>query len=106
MAKYRIRVESMDPADEELRAEFRMGIDCDAFCFLMKTEDGWDVAIHDVNTEDIAFGIAESPQLLAAAIIARGIRDAMRYKRELRGDGLLGMFERIAAGQHGEDDEA
>ena len=94
-----------DPEGEELRAEYRMGIDCDAFCFMTKTEDGWDVAIHDVNTVDIAFGIFQSPELMSAAIIARGICDAMRYKRERKRDGLLGMFERIAAG-HGEDDEA
>lgn len=83
MAKYRIRVEALDPA-EELRAEYRIGIECDRFVILSEIEGGDSVeqALHDVNQIKIAEMIKTCPQMMAAAMIARAMHEASEYVRK------------------------
>ena len=82
MAKYRIKVEALDPA-EELRAEYRVGIECDKFYIAAISgegrEEGVELALMDVNKLDIAKSIFESDILMEAAIIADGLRRGRDY---------------------------
>lgn len=84
MAKYRIKVEALDPA-EELRAEYRMGVECDRFYFVAITDDGEDnaqgqqIGLENVNKLDIAESIFENDVLMEAAIIADGLRRGRDY---------------------------
>jgi len=89
MAKYRIKVEALDPA-EELRAEYRVGVECDRFYFAAITdadEDGdknQQVALENVNKLEIAESIFENDVLMEAAIIADGLRRAREYRQGQR----------------------
>lgn len=82
MAKYRIKVEALDPA-EELRAEYRMGVECDRFYFAAISgegrEEGMELALENMNKLDIAKSIFESDILMEAAIIADGLRRGRDY---------------------------
>lgn len=89
MAKYRIKIEALDPA-EEMRAEYRIGIECDRFVILSEIEGGDSVeqALHDVNKIDIAKMISSSTEMMSAAMIAREMHEAEEYlhKYELAKD--------------------
>jgi len=98
MAKYRIRVEALDPA-EELRAEYRIGIECDRFVMLSEVEGSGSMqqALHDVDTIDIAQMIKSSKEMMSAAMIARGMLEADEYQNKMeKRQGLdnffMGMF--------------
>lgn len=80
MAKYRIKIEALDPA-EELRAEYRMGIECEGFCIIADQEDGHDTSIHHMSTGDIAACMANDENLMEAACIARGMFEAKNVSR-------------------------
>jgi hypothetical protein len=86
MAKYRIKVEALDPA-EELRAEYRVGIECDRFYFAAITDADKDgdkgqlVALENVNKLDIAGSIFENDTLMEAALIADGLRRGEEYHK-------------------------
>lgn len=80
MAKYRIKIEALDPA-EELRAEYRMGIECEGFCIIADKVDSHDTAIHDMDTVDIADCMANDKDLMEAVCIARGMFEAKNVSR-------------------------
>lgn len=80
MAKYRIKVEALDPA-EELRAEYRMGIECEGFCIIAPYEKGHHTAIHDLDTTDIALCMAREKDLMVAVCIAKGMFEAKEAAR-------------------------
>jgi len=88
MAKYRIRIEALDPA-EELRAEYRMGIECDGFTIIGDQEDGANYSIHKMSTVDIAEAMVNSEDLLSAAIIAKAMAEANRIAREMKGGRVI-----------------
>ena len=95
MAKYRIRIEALDPA-EELRAEYRIGIECDGFTIIGDLEDGSDYSIHMMSTVDIAAALANDEELLSAAIIAKAMAEAKRMAREMKsGKALEALVSRI-----------
>lgn len=75
MAKYRIKVEALDSA-EEMRAEYRMGIECEGFCIIAKYEGGHQTAIHDLDTVDIANCMQNDAQMMQCVCIAKGMFDA------------------------------
>jgi len=83
MAKYRIKIEALDPA-EELRAEYRIGWECDKFVILSETEGKGIVeqALHDVDQLKIAEMIKASPEMMASAMIARAMHEASEYMRK------------------------
>ena len=74
--KYRIKIETINGNDEELRAEYRMGLDCEGFVIIGDREDDVDTSIHEMSTMDIAHAIAVSDELMQAAYIAIGIDNA------------------------------
>ena len=86
MANFRIKVEALNSkmnVDEELRNE----LECDGFFLVGHTEQDNNttedtVAINMVNNFDMAIAIAKSEDLLEAAIIAQGIDEAARRKRD------------------------
>lgn len=100
MAKYRIKVEALDPG-EELRAEYRMGIECEGFCILMDQGEGKACsAMHDVGVLDIARILADSEETLKAAVLAKAIAEGKRLARDLKASTLAEM---IMGGLQGDD---
>ena len=81
MAKYRIKVEALDPK-EELRAEYRMGIECEGYAILADTEVGSDLALQDISIFDLAEMMAKHEELAKSACIARGIIEAASVSRD------------------------
>lgn len=89
MAKYRIRVEVLDPK-EKVNEELLAGLECDGFfmCASLKEDDDTIdnvVAIHDTNTIDMAKAIFKSTELMEAAMIAHGMEEAQLMKRDRKG---------------------
>lgn len=85
MAKYRIKIEALDPA-EELRAEYRMGIECDGFTILTveDQDDGMDttVSIHEMSSYDVATALCCNPNTVSAAFLAKAKIEADNYRRD------------------------
>jgi hypothetical protein len=83
MAKYRIRIEALDPA-EELRAEYRMGIECDGFTILtMEDQDdrkGIKVSIHKMSNYDVATALCRCPATASAVFLAKAEIEADNYR--------------------------
>ena len=89
MAKYRVRIESLE--GEVLGKEFTKGMDCNGFAIMLKNSDtDSDLAMHDVNTMDVAIMTFMHPQMLEAAIIAKGFYDAKDVRAARRGLSSLG----------------
>ena len=89
MAKYRIRVEVLDPK-EKVNEELLTGLACDGFfmCASLKKDDDTidnTVVIHDTNAIDMAISIFKSTDLMEAAMIAHGIEEARLIKRNRNG---------------------
>ncbi len=100
MAKYRIKVEALDPS-EELRAEYRMGMECDGFCILeKKNENDACTAVHDVGLIDIARMMADSEEMLMAAVVAKAMAEGKHLARDLKARSLAEM---IMGGLKGDD---
>lgn len=102
MAKYRIRVEALDPA-EELRAEFRMGMECEGFCIIEEHENGHHTAIHEMNMVDIARCMANNKELMESACIARGMLEGREAARKIREANIMSNLAERLAGMMGED---
>lgn len=85
MAKYRIKIEALDPA-EELRAEYRMGIECDGFTIL--TVEGQDdrmdttVSIHEMSNYDVATALYRCSATVSAVFLAKAKIEADNYRRD------------------------
>ncbi len=78
--KYRVKVEVIDGSGEKLDNEYIQGIECNAFVLLAISEDGCETALHGVTTMDIAKAISKSGELMAASVIAKALREALRYE--------------------------
>ena len=86
MAKYRIKVEVLDPK-EKVSEELLNGLECNGF-FMGMMDDKEDdntlnttIAIHDTNTLDMAKAIYKSTGLMEAALIAQGLEQARLLKK-------------------------
>lgn len=99
--KYRIKVEPINGNDEELDAEYRLGIDCQGFTIIADQGESNNVGIYKMSLADIACSIRVDDTLLEAAYIAIGMdqgRRAVREKNALAGamkidaDMLRGLF--------------
>ena len=102
MAKYRIKVEALDPA-EELWAEYRMGIECNGFCIIGDCDDGYDTSIHQMSVVQIADIMADDENLIAAACIARGMAEGRQYEESIkRRDAMSKLAKKLGVM---EDDE-
>lgn len=102
MAKYRIKIEALDPA-EELRAEYRIGIECEGFCIIADEEDGHDTSIHHMSTVDIAVCMANDKDLMESACIAQGMFEARNVARRFDEEKVMSRIARSFAGKLGED---
>lgn len=102
MAKYRIKVEVLDPK-EKVSEELLNGWECDGFFMgTMEAEDDntldTTIAIHDTNTLDMAKAIFKSTELMEAAMIAHGMEEARLMKRarkEPRAVNLTDVLQKI-----------
>lgn len=91
MAKYRIKVEALEP-NSEVHEELLNGVVCDGyFLCASRSETKNTIAIDNMSTIDIAISIAKSTDLLEAAMIAHGMEEArlMRKNRESRNGAAL-----------------
>ena len=102
MAKYRIKIEALDPA-EELRAEYRIGIECEGFCIIADEEDGHDTSIHHMSTVDIAHCMANDENMMEAVCIARGMFEAKSVARKFDEEMVMSRIARSFAGKLRED---
>lgn len=80
MAKYRIWVECLD-GSEELGAEYRAGIECEAFTLIEKHKSSFGVGIEDMSLDEISDAISQNDELTQASILAK----AKRRVSEMRG---------------------
>lgn len=87
--KYRIKVEVIDDSGEELGSEYTDGIECAGFVILGIDEDECNTALHRVTTLSIAKAIAGSDNMMAASILAKGIRDAAKYEAKHKAANIL-----------------
>lgn len=104
MAKYRIRIEALDPA-EELRAEYRMGIECDRFCVIADLEDGSETAINEMSLARLAGIMADDDDLLAAACAAKGMAEGRRLADDTRRRATMRRIAKKMGLSEGNDDE-
>ena len=81
---FKVKMES-EPSSEAFLEKFGEGIECEGFCVIGKSDDGTSVAIHHMNVMGLANAIADSDELMAAAAIAKGLREA----REIQAHGKL-----------------
>ena len=100
MAKYRIRIEAINPAEEELSASCRVGIECDGFTIIGDCGDEAGTTIENMSINDIAECIATTPDLLEAAILAAAMDDAKKRADRLRHeeimDRIVNRFREVA----------
>lgn len=96
--KYRIKIETINGNNEELRAEYRMGIECQGFTIIADQGDKTDISIHKVSTLDIARSIFTHEDLLQAAIIARGLHEAKQVAMQNRSSTALGKLLGLKGG--------
>lgn len=101
MARYRIKVEALDPSVEELRAELRMGIECEGFVVMADYGDDGCTSIEHMNVIKIAELMAGNAEMIKTACLARAIAEGRTYARELSVKGLL----RGILGGRDDDDE-
>ena len=81
MAKYLIKVESMD-MDEALDERYTKGIECDGFCIVADKGEDTAVCIHQMSLQGLAQSFADSPILLAAGHIGKAIKEGNEMKRK------------------------
>ena len=102
MAKYRIKIEALDPA-EELRTEYRIGIECDGFCIIADQGRTQDTSIHQMSTVDIAECMVNDENLMTAACIARGMFEARTVARKFDEEKVMQRIAKNLAGKLRED---
>ena len=74
MGKYRILFESMED-NQEFNEAFGKGIECEGFCVIADTGEGYAEAIHHMSVDIIANGILNSKNLTSAAVLAKARRE-------------------------------
>lgn len=89
MAKYRIKIEPIDPAIEELTADERLGIECEGFVLITDHGDKAGEVVHNMSILDIAGSMAGDSALLHAACIARGMAEGEQFTGKLKAQGML-----------------
>ena len=102
MTKYRIKVEALDPA-EELRAEYRIGIECEGFLIVADKGDGHNTSIHKLSPVEMASMIANDPDLINVACIALGMVKGNKLAEEKKREVAVSSFAKRLAGMMGED---
>ena len=104
MAKYRIRIEALDP-ETDLNEVYRIGIECDGFCILTDNGDQSSVSIQEMSITDIADCIMGDAELRAAFAVAEGFEKARKIQEQAKsGKALKGFFESLARGAADEED--
>ena len=97
--KFRIKVEVIDGSGEKLDREYVEGIECGCFVILGIDDDGCKTAIHHASIMDIAQSISNDDDLMAASVIAKGMRDANQYTNKKKMKSLLSAFDLSGLGE-------
>lgn len=97
--KFRIKVEVIDGSGEELDREYVEGIECGCFVILGIDDDGCKTAIHHASIMDIAHSISNDDDLMAASVVAKGMRDANQYTAKRKMKGLLSALDLSGLGE-------
>ena len=95
MAKYRIKVEVLDP-NETIKDDLQAGVECDGFFLGMDTGDDNRSIISNLSIVDIAGIIAPDTKMLEAAIIARAIDEARLTREGREKQNILSAIKRMA----------
>ena len=95
MAKYRIKIEALDP-NETIKEDLQTGVECDGFFLGMNTGDNNRSIINNLSIVDIAGIIAPDTKLLEAAIIARAMDEARLTREGRERQNILSMIKRMA----------
>ena len=90
---YRITVEIVGEEDDCKISEALLdGEECEGFVILAMKEGGAECAMHHVSLNDIAGAICEDEHLMAASILAKGMRDARDYMKAAKMKNLMDIF--------------
>ena len=91
---YRVKVEVIGKEQEghEISETLRGGVECNGFTIIADNCDGCTTVFHHVTTMDVAKAMASSGTLMAAATIAKAVREAKKYEHE---DNLAEMLKGI-----------
>lgn len=95
MAKYRIKIEALDP-NETIKEDLQAGVECDGFFLGLDLEDEIRSIIYNLSSIDIAGIIVPDTKLLEAAIIARAIDEGRLMRENREGRDLLSVIKRMA----------
>lgn len=96
MGKYLIRIEAMDGELEPGMAEtYGDGIECDGFVIIGDTKKRNSVAIHRMNIDGISDAIAQTDNLLSAAILAKAKHEVIALNRRKAANTLSKLFESL-----------
>lgn len=68
------------------------GVECNGFTIIADECDGCTTVLHHVTTMDVAKAMASNGTLMAAATIAKAVREAKKYEHE---DNLAEMLKGI-----------
>lgn len=89
MAKYRIRIEAVDPEAVELTAEKRIGYECDGYAIIVDQGKTVGTVIKGMYLSDIANGIALDDEMIQAACIARGMAEGRWFAEKIKATDML-----------------
>ena len=96
MAKYRIKVEVLTD-ETELMEELRTGIECEGFTIIAERgDDQITTAFHNVSVDDVAGAIEANDELMEAAIIANGMRQAHNFRQQTKHNAVIEALFRMA----------
>lgn len=95
MAKYRIKIEALDP-NETIKEDLQAGVECNGFFLGMNTGDDNRSIINNLSIVDIAGVIAPDTKLLEAAIIARAMDEARLTREGWERRNILSVIKQMA----------
>ena len=95
--KYTIKVIANDP-NATIDERYGEGIECDGFVIIGDNDEGAAVAIHDINSMNIAMDIAGNDQLYAASIVAKALHESKKILANSRMNDKMGDLLRALSG--------
>ena len=101
MARYRIKVEALDPSAEELRAELRMGIECEGFVIMADQGDDGCISAEHMSVTKAAELMNLNDNMIESVCIAKAMAEAKQLTRDMKTAKLL---RGILGGRDDDDD--
>lgn len=79
MAKYRIKIEPLDPAEADLRFEYRAGFDVDNFLIAAGVGDGVCACLQDLSIASAAALLCQDREMARTVCVAHGMLEAANH---------------------------